>query len=194
MNVGFVTDILNGVKDMPIKKIIVVFICIYPIFTAIYFKDELKLMFDNNVEEKVVVRDVNNLVQKTHELKDRFDASAVSVYVYQPRGDEKSYKERVSYSGNSDNVFIDLKTMNLIHYPKLLKSLNNNTYIKVTKDSEYGISKLLSAYNMGVMYIVPIRNDYGLLIAEVMFVFENDISNEELNNLINSTELYRISM
>lgn len=187
-------DILNSVKEMSIKKIIVVFICIYPIFTAIYFKDELKLMFDSKIDEKIEVRDVNNLVQKTHKLKDRFDATAVLVFIYQPSGDEKAYKERVCYSGDSRNVFYDLTEMKLIHYPKLLKELKNNTYVKIDKESNHGLSRLISAYDVNVSYIIPITNDYGLLVAEVMVVFDNEISNEKLMKLIDSSELYRISM
>lgn len=194
MNFSIITDIINGVKEMPIKKIIVVFICIYPIFTAIYFKDELTLMFDYNVEKRVEVRDVDNLVKKTHELKDRFNASAVLVFIYQPKGDEKSYKERVCYSGDSRLIFSDLNKMRLIHYPKLLNDLNKNTYIKVTKMSDYKLSKLLFAYDTDVLYVIPIKNDYGLLIAEVMVVFDNELSNENLNDLINYVELIRISM
>lgn len=194
MNLSIITDILDGIKGMTIRKMIVFFICIYPIFTAIYFKDEIKLILGNSVEEKVIVRDVNDLVKKTHELKDRFDATAVLVFIYQPKGDEKLYKERVCYSGDSRNVFYDLTEMRLIHYPKLLGDLNNNTYVKITQSSNHGMSKLLSAYNVGVTYIVPIKNDYGLLTAEVMVVFDNEINNENLKNLINSTELYRISM
>ena len=192
MNVSWLTDILTSIKDMSIKKIIVVFICIYPLFASFYFKDELKLMFVSS-DIKVEVSNVNKLVQTTHNIKDKFKATSVLVFLYQPSGDVKKYKERICFSGDSRNVFFELTKEDLIRHPKLLNDVNHNDYVLVNSVSNHTLSKLMSVYNV-VAYIIPIRNDYGLITAEVMVVFDNEISNLMLNELINSTELIRISM
>lgn len=190
-----IKDVLGVIKEMSIKKIIVVFICAYPIFTAIYFKDELKLMFTNNEQVvRVEVDDVKSIIEQTHKIKDIFNSASVSVWIYQPKGDEKAYKERVCYAGDSRNLFYELKEVKLIHHSKILNPLNNNTYIKVTKESDYALAKLLHAYNVDVLYLIPIKNDYGLLVAELMVVFDKEINNDELKSLINSAELIRLSI
>ncbi|BAV39313.1 hypothetical protein BPT24_188 [Tenacibaculum phage pT24] len=193
MNFNWIIESLKAVKEISIKKMIILFICIYPLFTVVYFKDELSMLFKKNVSI-VEVRELNKVIRLTNNLKDEYNTSFVSVWVYQPSGDEKLYKERVSYSGDYRNKFIDLEKVNLIQHPNLLNSLRNNKYIKVDKNSSFELSKLVSAYEVGVLYIIPIKNEYGLLVAEVMVAFDKELNQDKIEKLINSTELIRILM
>lgn len=186
-----IVDILKVLKDMSIKKIIVVFVCIYPIFTSIYFKDELKLMFTNTSTE-VKVEDITGVIEQTLRIRDKYNCATVSVWLYQPDGDSKEYKERISYTGDQRNVFFELTEIKLLQHPKILFGLRNNKYIKVSKGNHYELSKLVKAYNVKEAYVIPIKNDFGLIIAELLLAFDEELSDEEINNIINSMEMIRL--
>ncbi len=191
--IGKIVELIKTLKDISIKKIMVIFICIYPLFTVVYFKNELMLMFKPSVE-MVELENVGDIIRETNNLKDNFRASFVSVWLYQPSGHNKFFKERISYSGDSRNLMYDLSKVQLIHHPSLLNALRNNKYVRIFDDSSFELSKLVNAYDINVIYVIPLKNDYGLITSEIMIGLDYEPNEKQLKKIINSTELIRLKM
>lgn len=191
---NWIVEFFKTVKDMTIKKIIIVFICIYPLFGVVYFKNELSLMF-SQTKDLIVIENPTKIIIEANKIKDNFKASVVSIWIYQPSGDKKAFKERIHYTGDSRNLFFNLDRVELIHHPQLLSSLTNNKYVKVSSKSKYELSKLVDAYDgIEVIYVIPLKNAYGLIFSEIVVAFDKELNENQLNKLIASSELIRITM
>lgn len=193
MNFQWVSDVLNALKGWQIKKIVVVFICLYPIFAAIYFKEELKLMLIH-VDSNVKVSDINSLVQNSHIIRERFKASSISIYLYQPAGEKKTTKERICYASDERRIFSELSKMDIVSHSDVLNSMRTKDIIEIDSKNGFVFSKLISAYGIEVAYIVPIRNEYGSIVAEVLISFDKKLDESTKIKLINAVELIKLSI
>lgn len=193
MNNSWISDVLHALKGWQIKKILVVFICIYPILAAMYFTDELKLML-TNTESNVKVANVSNLVQSTNMLKDKMRAASISVYLYQPTGDKKTSLQRICYASDERRIFADLEKIEVVAHSDIIKSFKATNIIAVYPTSTYDISTLLTAYDVKAAYVIAIRNDLGSIKAEAILTFDRILTIEEQEIMSSNISLINLSI
>ena len=158
------------------------------------FQDSIRIALHNSSTiEYVEVENYSKLVETNIKIREVFNASSSSVFVYQPKGDDREYKERISYSSNIDKVFGDINRISLLEHSNMLSVLNDNDYILITKyTKEYKLSKLVNLYDVEALYVIPLKNIYGLIMGELVVSFDKKLSKEGLDRLLNYSELIRI--
>lgn len=168
-----VLPLLKSLNQTPIKRILIYFMLLYPLTVTYIYRAEIKLLLFPK-ENMVTVSDIAEAQQRCFELRSKYLAETVSLYVYQPAGKNKTHKERMVFSTGTNYVPIaSLKNINLYSRSRILEDLRKQHYARITKFSKHEESTVLVAYDLDEAIITPIINQQnGEVIGEVTFIFK----------------------
>lgn len=168
--------LIDSMNKTTLKRLIIYFILSYPIFVMYFFKDEVKLLI-SSYQSNVELLNLADAQQRCFTLRNKYGAEAVLLYVYQPSGPNKSYKERMIFSSGEKYIPLEsMKMINLYSRSRILEELKQNSYSLITQTSGHQESSILKSYNLNKEYIIPLVEPTSKeLIGEVIWVFETDI-------------------
>lgn len=174
--IASIIQLLAKLNSTSFKRLILYAILLYPIVILRTYHKEISLLlsFPNSTVKLV---DIAAVQDKCFLMKTKRHAEAVLLYVYQPAGKNKSYKERTVFS--TGNIYVPLptsQTLQLSVTSRILEDLNKQNYSFVTSSSGHQESSILQLYNLKKAYITAVKDNVsGQIIAEVVWIFKDDI-------------------
>lgn len=185
-----ITTLLGKFNSTSIKRLIIYALLIYPIVILRTYHDEISMLltFPNKT---VKIMDVAAVQDKCFLMKTKHHAEAVMLYVYQPSGKNKIYKERMIFSAGS--IYTPLPSSRILQLSansRVLEDLKKQNYSYITLTSGHQESAILQLYNLKKAYITSIRDVVSdQIIAEVVWVFKDDIP-IDVNELIMEGQIF----
>ena len=164
-------EILN--KTSMQRLLIYVFV-ILQLTIVLTYKNEISLILMSNSEHKVEITNIPEAQERCFKLRQKHNAEAVIVYVYQPSGKNKSYKERVVFStGDYYKPLSSMKNVNLFSRADVISTLNKKEYCVITSSSGHVDSSIISSYELDSAIITSIRSkDSNEIVGEVIWIFQ----------------------
>lgn len=184
-----IPKIFEVLNKTPLKRIIIYVALIFPIYVVHTYKDEFSLLMTNN-EKNVVLKNISEVQEKCFTLRNKYNAEAVIVYLYQPSGKNKTYKERVVFSTNEYKPMSSMKIINLFSRANIIADLNKIDYCLVTSNSNHNESTIIASFELSMGVITSIRdNDNKQLIGEVVWLFKGQ-NQTEYETLIKEGQIF----
>lgn len=181
---------LTLLNKTSINRLVLYFVFSLPIYVAVVYKDELKLLIFSS-KQNVDLVSISDVQAKCFELKNEYGAETVEVYVYQPKGNDKTHKERMVFS--SGNIYKPLNSyqyINLYSRTNILAEINKNGYVKIDINSGYDESVLLKSFDLDSYYIIPIVGNNKEVIGEVVWIYENEFKSN-VSDLILESQIFK---
>jgi hypothetical protein len=171
-----ILTLLEKLNNTPLKRVLIYFALAYPIATVYFFKDEVKLLLFNH-DEMVTISDIAIAQKKCFDLRTKYHAETVMLYVYQPVGSNKTHKERMVFStGSYYQPIPSMQNVNLYSRGRILEDLRKQNYVIITPTSKHEESSILITYDLAKYIITPvIDQSTGMAIGEVIWLFKTDI-------------------
>lgn len=187
--IGPIWDRLNRTS---IKRIVIYFILAYPVLITYLYHDEIKLILFNQ-QKMVVINDIASAQKECYDLRSKYYAETVSLYVYQPIGKNKTHKERMVFSTGSHYAPLEsLRNINLYSRSRIIEDLRKQNYAIITQKSKHEESSVLIAYDLNKAIITPvIDQSTGLIIAEVVWIFKDDVK-VNIEDLVRDSQIFGI--
>jgi hypothetical protein len=137
--------------------------------------------------------DVAGAQKECYDLRSKYFAETVSLYVYQPLGKNKTHKERMVFSTGSNYTPLEsLRNINLYSRSRIIEDLKRQHYAIITQSSKHDESSVLKAYNINKAIITPvIDQSSGAIIAEVAWDFNTD-QKINIEDLIQDSQLFSV--
>lgn len=168
-NIPIFWDMLN---KTPLKRIIIYCALLTPIYIVTTFRNEISFLL-TPTSKNVVVENLADAQNKCYSLRIKYDAEAVLVYIYQPSGREKSYKERMFFSSENYKPISSMKMVNLFSRADIITDLKKKGYCEITQKSNHYESSILTHSKLSVAYITPIYDNVtNEMIGEVAWLFK----------------------
>jgi hypothetical protein len=177
--------LIDKLNSTPIKRLVIYAMLIYPLVLMHYYRDELKLVFNDYYDDSVKISQLAKVQERCFELKVQYGTAAVSIYVYQPRTKHKNFKERIVVSASNEYIPIEQnRIIPLSSRTRILEELKRNNFSKITAKSGHHESAIVVAKDLHQIIITPIFDiETDQLIGEVMWVFKDEV-NVQLERLI----------
>lgn len=185
---------LRGLNRTSMKRLVIYTMIVYPLFFGVYYRQEIVtwVLHKHDADRQVKVRNLDNATNRTFNLRERFKAEAVMLYVYQPDSNQKTHKERVTLVHGS--VFLpyqDNDVVQLVTRTRIIEDLRKQGYAKLTGDSGHRTSELLYEYGIEVAYVVPVTDPQSnAIIAEVIYIFLEDNDDIDVNELMHAAQMF----
>ena len=188
---GAINSLISRLNRTPVKRIIIYVIVIYPLFFGFYYKDEILMALSNDDKREVIIKYLDRANKRCFDLREKWRAESVMLYIYQPEGIQKTEKERISISTGSKYKPLEQNdVIQLVSRTKVIEDLRENDYAKITPQSGHALSSILFSYDLEVAYIVPIKDrNSNAIIGEVIYVFQRD-EGIEVIELIQSSQMF----
>lgn len=183
------TKILKGLNQTPLKRIVIYFSLIYPLYFIYINKDGLSMLLNDN-QKTVTISNVSESQERCYMLRTKYNAESVIIYAYQPRGNDKTYKERLIFSSNIFRPYEKNRIVNLFSRSQIVESLKKNGYAIITPKSKNHESSILLNNNLSLAIITPIREN-NLLLGEVIWLFKDKKLEEiDVQTLVTEGEVF----
>lgn len=180
-------DRLNATS---LKRLAIYALLAYPIVVMYFYQTEIKLLL-LPTSQSLKIENIANVQERCYQLRQHHQAEAVILYLYQPAGKNKTYKERIVFStGNVYTPLPSMKIMQLFSASSILADLREDDLSIITKTSKHQYSPILSDSRLSKAYVTPIRDkDNNELVGEILWVFKNDIP-INTNELISESQIF----
>lgn len=173
-----------------INRVVLYFALGFPIFATFTYKDEIKLMLFKS-KQSVDLNSISDVQTKCFELRNKYGAESLEVYVYQPKGSDKTHKDRIVFStGENYKPLSSYQVVNLYSRINILSEINKNGYVKIGVESGYDESVILKSFNLSAYYVIPIVGPSKEVIGEVVWIFKND-ENINVSDLILESQIFK---
>ena len=116
---GAINSLISRLNRTPVKRIIIYVIVIYPLFFGFYYKDEILMALSNDDKREVIIKYLDRANKRCFDLREKWRAESVMLYIYQPEGIQKTEKERgqlkdhLGLKINSDLIFNSLRDIRI---------------------------------------------------------------------------------
>ena len=166
-NVAILLDKLNRAT---IKRVLIYFMLSYPLVVTYLYRNEIKMFitFNNDKHINVEISDIAEAQKICFDLRSKYYAETVSLYVYQPAGKNKTHKECMVFSTGQYYVPLEsLRNVNLYTRSRILEDLRHHNYSIITPLSKHDESSVLVTYDLAKMiFVAIIDQNTGELIAK----------------------------
>lgn len=181
---------LTVLNRTSINRIVLYFALSFPVWVTFTYKDEIKLLlFKTN--QNIEIQAISDVQSKCFELRNKYGSESLEVYVYQPKGSDKTHKERIVFSSGENYKPLDsYQFVNLYSRLNILNEINKNGYVKISVDSGYDESVILKSFNLKSYYIIPIVGSNKEVIGEVIWIYKND-NNIKISDLILESQIFK---
>ncbi len=192
-----VAILLDKLNRATIKRILIYFMLSYPLVVTYLYRNEIKMFimftFNNDKHMNVEISDIAAAQKICFDLRSKYYAETVSLYVYQPAGKNKTHKERMVFSTGQYFVPLEaLRNVNLYTRSRILEDLHQQNYSIITPLSKHDESSVLVTYNLAKMIFVAIIDQTtGELIGEVCYVFKDE-QQPDINKLIADSQIFSL--
>lgn len=190
-----INDLFDKLNSTSIKRLVIYAMLLYPLALMHYYQDELKLIFNDYYDENVQLTKLADVQGRCFELKGQYGASAVILYVYQPKTKHKTYKERIVSS--ISNQFTPLEKNRNIYLSsrtRIIEEMKNNKYAKITGYSNHHESSIVIANNLNTIFFTPVYDlDSNAIIGEVMWVFKEPLEVDPMD-LVNEGQYFAFNI
>lgn len=183
--------ILKALNDTSIKRLVIYSMLIYPIVIILTYKNEVSLLFNASTQQLVSVHDLASAQERCFMLREKYNAEAVQLYIYQPASKNKHYKERIVFSTSSRYTPLEsTKIKQLSSNSQVLEDFRLLGFSKITSTSGHFESSIVQVFNLSHMIITPIRDNVtGQIIGEVLWCFVTEGS-YTIDELINAGQIF----
>lgn len=183
---GLLIEKLNSTS---IKRLLIYAMLVYPLAIMYFYGNELKLAL-LSADDKTEITNIAEAQQNCFRLRQKYGAETVQLYVYQPAGKHKTWKELSVFSTISYAPLASTKTIQLVSRTRVLEELRTQGWSLITVKSGHHESAIVSSFNMTKLLIIPIKDDVtGQIIGEVHWLFKND-DKIQINDLINDSQIF----
>lgn len=187
-------QLINELNKATVQKLLIYVFAAMQLTVVVLYKNEISLLLVNQNNLKIEVENIAEPQEKCFNLRTKYGAESVLLYVYQPRGLNKTYKERIVFSNSSKfTPLSSMVTVNLFSRSDVVSSLIKNSYCILTPNSNHVDSYILDSFEMKSAVITSIRGkDSKDLVGEVVWIFKDkqDFSNSEIHRLIAESQIF----
>lgn len=184
---GLLIEKLNSTS---IKRLIIYAMLVYPIAIMYFYSDEVKLLLSSS-DSVIEIQNIANVQQNCFRLREKYSAETVQLYVYQPSGKNKTYKELTVFSTTQAYTpLASTKIIQLVSRTRVIEEMKTEGYSLVTSKSGHHESSIVSSYGMTRLLIVPVKDAVtGQIIGEVNWLFKHD-TEIDVADLINDSQIF----
>jgi hypothetical protein len=190
-----VAILLDKLNRATIKRVLIYFMLSYPLVVTYLYRNEIKMFitFNNDKHINVEISDIAEAQKICFDLRTKYYAETVSLYVYQPTGKNKTHKECMVFSTGQYYVPLEsLRNVNLYTRSRILEDLRHHNYSIITPLSKHDESSVLVTYDLAKMiFVAIIDQNTGELIGEVCYVFKNE-QQPDINKLIADSQIFSL--
>lgn len=171
--------LIESLNKTSIQRLVLYAFIIFNATIFYVYRVEISLMLSRN-EQRIELTNVPSAQERCFILRQKYSAEAVIIYVYQPAGKNKSYKERIAFStGDHFKPLSSMRNVNLFSRADIIADLNRQNYSLITAGSGHIDSSIVSSFDLQSAVITSIRSkDSNELVGEVVWIFKDDTAND----------------
>lgn len=187
------SNILKELRTLSTKRILLITVIVVPTLLVWLFSTSINTCIQDwlsDNQELVQVSDLDHAVRRLNSILVEFHADAVLLYVYQPSGPVKQYKERV-YSASIDYVPEEYNTIiQLSASPIALADYMTKNYSIATPTTKHVISRELAGHDIAIAYMLPVYDTEHVVIADVIVMYKTIPICVNIDQLYNRAQLF----
>lgn len=181
--------LLESLNKTPIRRVIVYMMLLFPVFVVTTYREEIGYLLAP-VNKNVAINNIAEAQERCFRLRHKYNVEAVLVYIYQPAGKNKNYKERIVFSTETYKPMSSMKVINLFSRSNITHDLNTKGYCIITSLSGHAESAIIAYSKLTNAIITPIKdNDTNELIGEVAWLFQ-ETTEEKIETIISEGQIF----
>lgn len=174
-----IISLLAALNKTSIYRIILYATVIGCLFMISSYKDEITYILTKR-PKLITLTNIAETQEMCYQLRKKYNAEAVMLYIYQPDSDEKTHKERVAFSaGDKYNPLSTTKLLNLFMYSDVIHTILDEKYYVITGNTNSKYADIVNSKQLDNITITGIFSSTNELIGEVVWVF---ITNPEYSS------------
>lgn len=169
-------SLIEKLTSISTQRLLIFALLIYPIILIVTYKEEVLLIITaKSASTNVQFSNLPDVQYRCVDLRKKYGAEAVMIYLYQPSSIRKNYKERVVIS--TSEYYVPIKAeqnIQLSSRSRIIEELKTNNSAFITDSSGHHESAIVRAFKLDHILITPIKDIVTeQIIGEVVWVFRN---------------------